>query len=307
VRSKLSGARQVLAVATGNYSRPIETPVRNLRPARETCEQCHWPDKFHGDRLNVLRHYESDEANTETFNVLLLKIGGGEHEGRSRGGIHWHTHPESRVVYVASDHSREEIPYVRLERPDGEVVEWVTDGYEGLDELLATGEERVMDCIDCHNRPTHIYHLPSDAVDDAMAHDRLDRSVPYLKREALKALTETEIAAGEDPYERIRTALAESYGSGRLAGRASEAALDAAALELADIWAHNVFPEMNITWGTYPNHLGHPEDEGGCFRCHDGEHVSESGEIIENSCDNCHGLLAWEEEDPEILSLIFDE
>lgn len=300
VRSKLSGARQVLAVATGSYHRPIETPIANLRPARETCEQCHWPEKFHGDKLTQITVYEEDEENTETQTVLLLKVGGTEKSGEARG-IHWHIHPSVTVEYISTDASRQEIPWVHLEREDGTVEEFVADGVD-LEELKATGQRRVMDCMDCHNRPTHTFELPQRAVDHALADGRLDKTVPWMKRSAVRALR-AEVAVGEDPAPRIRAALVEAFeAKGEVPG---DAALGKATEELEKIWGHNVFPRMDITWGTYPNFLGH-QDDSGCFRCHDDGHESTTtGETISGDCETCHSLLAEEEEAPRILTELY--
>jgi nitrate/TMAO reductase-like tetraheme cytochrome c subunit len=303
VRSKLSGARQVLAVMTGSYHRPIETPIANLRPARETCEQCHWPEKFHGDKLTQLTVFEDDEENTETQTVLLLKVGGTPKSGDPHG-IHWHIHPSVTVEYISTDHTRQEIPWVRLEREDGTVEEFVADGMdeEELAELMATGQRRVMDCMDCHNRPTHTFEPAEAAVDHALADGRLDKTVPWMKRSAVRAL-QAEVASGEDPSPRIRAALEEAFGAkDALPG---EAVLTATTAELREIWGHNVFPRMDITWGTYPHFLGH-QDDGGCFRCHDDGHTSTTtGDTISGDCENCHSLLAWEEEEPEILDALY--
>jgi hypothetical protein len=298
VRSKLSGARQVLAVALGTYDRPIEVPVEHLRPARETCEQCHWPEKFHGDRVQVIHHYEKDRENTELTTALILRVGGGAVAGEVRGGIHWHTSSENTVTYVSTDRSREEIPWVRLETADGQVEEFVVEDFEGLDELLASREPRTMDCVDCHNRPTHIYQQVDDAVDLALAEGLLDRGIPYVRRAAEKALV-TPVGEGEEPMPRIRAALAAEYASYE-GVHVEEAVLDDVARELTAIWSRNVFPAMDVTWGTYKSFLGH-RDDGGCFRCHDGYHKSSSGKIISDDCETCHVLLAWEEQDPEIL------
>jgi hypothetical protein len=67
------------------------------------------------------------------------------------------------------------------------------------------------------------------------------------------------------------------------------------------IYAQNIFPEMKITWGTYPNNLGHT-DFPGCFRCHDGNHASADGRTISNDCATCHDLLAVSEKNPKILT-----
>ena len=301
VRSKLSGARQVIAVALDSYTRPIETPVHNLRPARDTCEQCHWPEKFHGDRINVLHRFQEDEENTELMTVLAVHVGGGTVNGEPSGGIHWHTNPANRISYVSTDHSRLEIPWVRLETHDGEVEEYLLEGYDGIEELRRTRKERSMDCIDCHNRPTHIYELPNHALDEAMKEGRIDKTIPWIRREGLRAL-ETAIEVGDDPEAKIRASLAAAYAA-REDVELADGQLDAVAAELTAIWSRNVFPEMGVTWGTYPNFRGH-EDDSGCFRCHDGMHTSASGRTISDDCDTCHAMLAWEEEGPPILEEI---
>ena len=307
VRSKLSGARQVLAVATGRYQKPVPTPIHNLRPARETCEQCHWPEKFHGDALRVLHHFQPDSANTPETTVLLLKVRGGERSGEEAGhrGIHWHTKRSNRVTYVATDERREKIPYVRLER-DGEApIEFFAGEPETVRAAIVGRDERVMDCMDCHNRPTHSFELPDDAVEHALATGRLDPSIPYLRREAERVLR-ADLDTGADPVAAIRAKLDDFYAKDpSVAGVVAASTLDAVASELATIRGRNVFPEMNISWGTYPVFLGHKNDEGGCFRCHDGEHATADGRYIENDCETCHSIIAEEEPNPAILSTLY--
>jgi hypothetical protein len=305
VRSKLSGVRQVLAVAAGTYTRPIETPVHNLRPARETCEQCHWPEKFHGDKLQTITHFDNDEESTELVTALLLRVGGGTVNRKPAGGIHWHTNPANRVTYVSTDDSREEIPWIRLETEDGEVEDFVADGFEGTEELLQARPPRTMDCVDCHNRPTHVFESPEEAVDRLLQEDRLSREIPFVRREAVRALRAVE-NPGDDPAAAIREALEKAYE--KYADRGIEIApsdLTAVSEEVGVIWSRNVFPAMQVSWGTYPSFLGH-EDDGGCFRCHDGMHTSSSGRTISDDCETCHVILAEEEENPVILSEIYD-
>lgn len=299
VKSKLSGSWQLVSVALDLYPRPIPTPVHNLRPARETCEQCHWPSKFLGDQLKVITHFGNDEENTEAKTVLLMRVGG--IQGRVSQGIHWHVDPDLRIRYRANE-SRDTIGDVELTLPDGKVKLFRS---EGADETLA--EEggpidgwRTMDCVDCHNRPTHIYRLPHEEVDEAFVQRALDPSLPYLRRESMRLLQQ-EYPSHEEAGERMREGLATFYRESYpevAASRGEE--IERAAAALGTIYATNVFPSMNITWGTYANQIGH-ENAPGCFRCHDEEHVTEDGEAISQDCETCHTLLAMEEEDPEIL------
>ena len=291
VKSKLSGAWQVVSVNLDLYPRPIPTPIHNLRPARETCEQCHWPEKFVGDRLKVIPHFEEDEANTATKTVLLIKVGGVE--GRTSQGIHWHVDPGNEIRYLATP-DRETIYTVELAQNGTRTV------YDVEAEPPADAEWRVMDCVDCHNRPAHTFQPAERALDAALADGRVDPSLPYVSREGLRLLTSE--WAGAEAAAGIRDGLAEFYRTGypELAAASGEAILRSGE-ELAALWGANVFPQMNVGWGTYPNHIGH-EASPGCFRCHDEEHATAEGETISQDCFTCHSLLAMEEEDPQILS-----
>jgi hypothetical protein len=300
VRSKLSGSYQVLAVAFDLYPRPIPTPIENLRPSRDTCEQCHWPERFVGDRLVVKSHFSEDETPAETKTVLLMHTGGIDPlSGRALGNHGVHVEPGAEIHYLAADERRQEIPYVRYRRPDGEVVEYFAGG-KAPATRVPEGELRLMDCIDCHNRPSHAFELPAAALDAALTAGRLDRSLPYVKKTGLELL-EAEYASHEEADAAIRHGLRRFYAERYPAVLAERrATVDAAADELVAIYTRNVFPGMKITWGTYPNNLGH-ENSPGCFRCHDGSHESPTGRSIAGDCEACHAMLAFEEEDPEIL------
>jgi hypothetical protein len=299
VKSKLSGVWQVVSVNFNLYQKPIPTPIHNLRPARETCEQCHWPNKFVGDRLWVKTHYAQDEENTEVKTVLLLRVGGVE--GRTSHGIHWHVDPGIQIRY-RSDPSRENIYDVEMTLPDGTVKTYRRPDDE---ELAGTGgnEWRVMDCVDCHNRPTHVFGMPEESVDNALQQGFIDLSLPYIRREAVRALREeypSHDAAREGIANDVRAFYGESYPD--LLAEKEEALAEAVRL-LGEIYCENVFPSMKVTWGTYPNHIGHTNFTG-CFRCHNDEHATAEGDVISQDCSTCHTLLAMEEEDPEVLEML---
>jgi len=291
VKSKLSGSWQLISVNLKLYPRPIPTPVHDLRPARDTCEQCHWPNKLVGDRLKVITHFEDDEANTALKTVLLLRVGG--LEGRESKGIHWHVDPGVRIRYRADD-KREAISAVELTRADGTTTTYESKGAK------QEGEWRTMDCIDCHNRPSHIYRMPEDELDRAMADGRIDPALPFVHREGLEAL-QASYASQDEARTGIATALDAFYAKEHPS--ADRAKIAAAAHELGEIYSTNVYPSMNIRWGTYPSHLGHTSSPG-CFRCHDGEHVDASGATISQDCGTCHTVLAVEEHDPEVLKTL---
>jgi hypothetical protein len=300
VKSKLSGSWQLVSVAFDLYPRPIPVPVHNLRPARETCEQCHWPQKFVGDRFKVNTHYQEDEANSEVKTVLVVKVGGRQPGGSF--GIHWHVDPDHTVRY-RSDEKRQTMFEVEMVAKDGTRRTWISPAAETPEGKAAT-EWRTMDCVDCHNRPTHIYRTPELELDAALLEKRVDRSLPFIRREGLKAL---QAAYASEPAARqgISQAIAEFYAKGypQIATRQAQA-VAGAGKALADIWSWNVFPSMNIKWGTYRNHMGHTPDmsnEIGCFRCHDEQHKSQDGRTISQDCATCHTLLAQDEKDPPVL------
>jgi hypothetical protein len=299
VKSKLSGVRQVFAVALDTYSRPIPSPVEQLRPARETCEQCHWPDRFVGDRFRVFRTYADDEQNTPSTTVLVLKVGGRGPDGSA--GIHGrHVGEHVRVTYSAADRKREVIPRMTVTRADGKSDEFVSSDPAPSPDP-AGGETRVMDCLDCHNRPAHTFQLPERAVDEALAAGRISATLPFVKKKAVEVLR-AEYADGDTAARRIAEDLRTFYASGPSAIPADRRGeIDAAIGEVQAIYGRNVFPHMKVTWGTYPNHLGH-QDFTGCFRCHDESHQRADGTTITQDCTVCHTMLAQDERDPKVLA-----
>jgi nitrate/TMAO reductase-like tetraheme cytochrome c subunit len=305
VKSKLSGSWQLVSVAFNLYPRPIAVPVHNLRPARETCEQCHWPNKFVGDRFKVNTHFAEDEANTETKTVLVVKVGGRQ-AGRSQG-IHWHVDPE-HVVRYRSDEKRQVIYEIEVEAKDGGKKRFAGPA-AGSPEAARATEWRRMDCVDCHNRPTHVYRNPDTELDAALLDRRIDPALPFVRREGLKALLveyPSQEAAREGIAKAIDSFYAQSYPQ---MAQGKKEAVTAAGKALGDIWCWNVFPKMNVQWGTYRNHLGHALDmsgEYGCFRCHDEEHKTAEGNTISQDCTTCHSVLAQDEKDPEILKTVLN-
>jgi len=289
VKSKMSGLRQVVAVTFNTHSRPIPSPVHDLRPARDTCEQCHWPEKFHGDKIRTVRTYADDEANTESVTTLRLHIGGINRLDKSATGIHWHVSQQNRIEYIATDDKRQVIPYVRLDDGRGNLTEFFAEGV--TDAASLTGERRVLDCVDCHNRPSHTFAYSAErAVDEAIAGGGFDQALPFIRREAVKVLSApyADRAAAFAGIEAGLTAFYRSFPS------VSKAAVDRAVATAKHVFGRNVFPTMNVTWGTYANNAGHsepgPSSFPGCFRCHDGAHKTKQGKAISDDCSLCHTI-----------------
>jgi hypothetical protein len=294
VKSKLSGVRQVFAVALNTYPRPIPTPVHNLRPARETCEACHWPQKYGEDRIRVITKFADDATNTATKTVLLLKIGGGNHGL----GIHG-THLGKGVVirYGHSDEARQTIPWVEYEI-NGKKTAYVAEGAKPDGEGL---QKREMDCMDCHNRPSHAYELPERGMDRAMTSGYVSAALPFAKKQGIEIL-KVPYATREEAAQKIPAAFAQYYEKNYpeiWAQRQAEVKTSAAGV--LDIWERNIFPDMNVTWGKYPINIGHT-DFPGCFRCHDDAHKAAGGATIGQDCGTCHNLLSMDEPNPKVLT-----
>jgi hypothetical protein len=289
VKSKLSGVRQVIAVLRDSYSRPIPPAIRNLRPARETCETCHWPDKFFGAQLASLTRFSADEKNARHEIKMLLKTGGGGRASGRAEGIHMHVALAGRVEFVATDDNLQEIPWVKLTNDDGHEIVYRSDGKAHAGPKPA-GQTRHMDCMDCHNRPSHRFLAPAEAVDNVLRDGDIDSTLPFIKREAVAALVRGYPDA-ESAAARIDAALTGFYRDKYAdVWKTRAPAVRRASDAVVEIYGRTFFSGMQVDWRTYPNNIGHKIFPG-CFRCHAGRHVDENGNRISHACDNCHTFL----------------
>jgi nitrate/TMAO reductase-like tetraheme cytochrome c subunit len=296
VKSKLSGTYQVYATLFDKYPRPIPTPIKNLRPAQETCEQCHWPKKFVGNLDRTYAYFLADETNTPFTVRMTMKVGGGDPTHGPVGGIHWHMNVGNKVEYVAArlengvwvpDETRQSIPWVRIIDEQGVVTEFRRPGFTNDPAGFAV---RTMDCMDCHNRPAHIFKTPNKAVNLALALGKLDRHLPWIKSNAVYALT-LKYTNRTEALRRIATILAEAYPPDQFP--AQQASVRTAIDVVQQIYRDNFFPEMRASWENYPDNIGHLIWPG-CFRCHDGKHTTADGKrsIKATDCNTCHTILA---------------
>ena len=290
VRSKLSGAYQLYSVAFSKYSRPIETPVHNLRPAPETCEQCHWPEKFFGAQMKVFNRYGNDEKNTLRQTRMLINVGGGSPRTGKVEGIHWHMNIANEITYISTDEKRQNIPWVRMVDRDGNVEEFFDRRVQLSGQQIEASGKRKMDCVDCHNRPAHVYLPPDVAIDQALAAGKMDISLPFLRRQAVELLS-ADYGSTEQALAAIDQGMSEFYRTnyGPVYLEKQDAIRNAIA-EVQGIFQTYMFPEMRTDWRTHPNNIGHMNFTG-CFRCHDGEHFSKSGRMITNDCNVCHTTI----------------
>lgn len=295
VKSKLSGAYQVYAAIANNYPRPIPTPVHNLRPAQETCEQCHWPEKFWGGQLKTFNHFGYDEANTPRETRLLIKTGGGGGNAGPATGIHWHMNIANEITYVASDEQRQVIEWVQIkDRKTGKATAYKMEGSKMTDAQIAAASKRTMDCIDCHTRPTHIYTPPDKAVDRALLANDIPRDLPFIKAQTVETLTK-DYATTEQAVKGIQTDLTNYYKTSYPAVyQARQKDVERAIASTQKIFQTIRFPEMKVDWRTHPDNVGHFYYPG-CFRCHDDQHVSADGKKISKECSACHDVLGQKE------------
>lgn len=290
ISSKVTGAYQLYAVAFNKYPRPISAPVHHMPAASFTCEKCHWPERFYGDELKVFNHYGYDEKNTLSRTRMLINVGGGSPDAGPFTGIHWHMNLANKITFIAADEERQNIPWIRAQDAQGNVTEYVARDAHLTPGDLAKAPKRRMDCMDCHNRPAHIYVSPDEAVDQAFEAGKLSTSLPYLKQQAVGFLSRSydsngaalsSIASGLDSF--YRTNYADIYAQ-------NGDSIKGAIAEVKRIYGTYFFPEMKADWKSHPNNLGHYYFQG-CFRCHDGQHVSSAGKVIRNDCNICHTTL----------------
>ena len=292
VRSKLSGLYQVYAVTLGTFPRPIETPISNLRPARETCEQCHWPQKFYSRKLVTQKYYLADEKNSEWDITLTMNIGAPIIALGLQEGIHWHINPNVKIEYKSSDKKREKIPWVRYTNlKTGEVFVY-QDKNESVDaKSLDTMATRVVDCMDCHNRPSHNYQPPVFFINNAITAGSIPKELPSIKSKAMDILgtdystTDTAMIVIKD---KINSFYKEKYPD---IYANKKYLVDRAVSGIQEAYKKNIFPEMKVKWNVYPNNIGHMEFMG-CFRCHNDNHSTQQGRLIKKDCNLCHSINA---------------
>jgi nitrate/TMAO reductase-like tetraheme cytochrome c subunit len=292
VKSKLSGLYQVYSVIFNKYSRPIPTPIESLRPARETCEKCHWPQKFYEQKLRNLRGYLSDSANTQWNYSLLMKIGPSHSVYGLSEGIHWHINPDVSIEYAASTPDRESIPWVKYTNGKTGEVHVFQDPDNALDaKVLDSLETRSMDCMDCHNRPSHSYNSAVFYMDNALTSGKVPVTLPFIKKAAMKVLVE-KFPTTDTALLAIRNSITAYYESKHPDIRTNQKEdIEKAILGIQGEFQKNTFPRMNASSTSYLNHIGHWESDG-CFRCHSGRHANEDGKVISRDCNLCHTIIA---------------
>jgi nitrate/TMAO reductase-like tetraheme cytochrome c subunit len=300
IKSKLQGTHQLISVLTDTVKMPIAGAIEAglMVPSAETCEQCHWREQPANARLRMIRKYAEDEKNTPETTLLTMNVG-----GTHMGGIHGaHNSPDVEIRFVATDARRQDIPLVEYrDKKTGVTRTFVKQGVDA--KALASAPRITMQCFDCHNRPAHVFQMPDRAIDRALLLGRMSASLPFLKKTGV-AILKTAYASSEAAADEIPKALASYYEKSHPdVAHARAAEISEAGAVLADIYSRNVFPELHVDWGTYPDNRGHQEFPG-CFRCHEGKHATATGELVTNNCHRCHYPAAVGETNPEVLQLL---
>lgn len=281
LKAKLNGLNQVYSVALNKYDHPIEMPLKNMRPASEICEQCHSPEKYTGNLDRIYPSYLADDENTPYTVRMSLKVGGADPRRGPPEGIHWHMSADHSLEFIAEDEKLQVIPWVRVTKNTGEVVEYITPDFEGNP---ADYTIHKMDCMDCHNRPAHAYTAPGEAINESLYLGKLSTTLSGIKRLGVELLI-GEYTDKQAAFDAIAAGLTSAYPD--------EALLAEAITELQAIYSVNFFPKMKADWSAYPSNIGH-KNWAGCFRCHDDMHASSEGNktIEMSNCNSCHSILA---------------
>jgi len=281
VKAKLNGVHQLVETIANSHDRPIKTP-KELLPAQETCEHCHWPKKYIGDVEKSYTHFLSDDSNTVYTVRMFLKVGGGDSTHGPVGGIHWHMNLANKVEFITTDDKRQEVPWVRFTDAQGKVTEYQTKDFK---DDPARFSKRIMDCMDCHNRPAHQFRPPNDMVEQSLAQGRIDPSIPSIKAKVAAALVQTNIVSTHEGVQKVAAYLKAAY--------TTDSRIDKVIAEAQQIYRNGFFPEMKTDWQVHPDNIGH-KNWPGCFRCHDGKHVTADGKkkIEASNCNDCHLIIS---------------
>ena len=287
VRSKLSGVRQIFKTVQNTYPRPIPTPVHNLRPARETCEHCHWPEKFYSS-FEMRRQYFLTEGDNPSWLIrMLMQVGS---EDKKNTGIHAHMYMDNDIYYAPDDERRQKISWVKSVDKQGKETVYTAPDSSYREKDPPAELVRKMDCVDCHNRPTHRFPAPYKLINEAMAAARIDPSLPSIKEKALELLS-AQYPSREQALETISQKLTafyqEQFGDQY---PENQTRVEQAVGEIGRLYKDYFFPEMHARWDAYPDNIGHLVSPG-CFRCHDGQHTSAAGKAISRDCAVCHTII----------------
>jgi ribosomal protein S27E len=196
------------------------------------------------------------------------------------------------VEYIASDEKRQEISWVRVTKADGDVEVFRNGEMDGIDDpSSANAEVRRFDCMDCHNRPSHVFLPPAVALNLALSSRAISPELPHVRQVGLDLLNEV-YETRENAQESIPAGLLAYYRENYPEiVETMEGDIEKAAKTLLTIYDENFFPEMKTDYRARENNLSHFVNDG-CFRCHNESIVNEDGEHLSYDCQTCHLIVA---------------
>lgn len=284
ITRKAGDLRHVFATTFKTYEFPIR--AGDLRPARETCELCHYPGKFSDDTMKEIKRFSNDLVNTPKSIFLILKTGGGSKVQGLGKGIHWHI--VNQVYFLPTDSEEQTIPYVKTVDDTGAVHEYVALDSGINPSQVDPTKLKQMDCITCHNRVTHLVYPPDDTVDQLITRGLISPSIPEIRRKSIEVYSQIYKTTQEGVNEIAGlTGYYKAYYADFYA--ANQGLIDQAIQALQQAYRQSVYPEQNSDWTTHPNNVGH-KDSPGCFRCHDGKHLDSQQQAIRLECNLCHSI-----------------
>jgi nitrate/TMAO reductase-like tetraheme cytochrome c subunit len=282
---KAGDLMHVVKMSSGQYHFPLY--ARGMLPAREACERCHWPEKFSTDSLKSIKHFDTDIKNTEITTYLMMKTGGGTNREGRGFGIHWHI--ENKIEFIALDEIKQNIPWIQVTDANGKATTYVDIENPPTADQVAKSAKHRMDCIDCHNRVSHTFRNPEQAVDDALTRKQIDASIPFIKKKAIEALNGTyrSFDDANKSIDALNGFYTQNYPDyAKTNANSIKSAIEA----VKTMYQTLVFPTQDLSWTTHPENVGH-RDWPACFRCHDGKHFTEDNkQAIRLECNVCHTL-----------------
>lgn len=288
IHYKLAGARQLYHFLQGRYPKPIPTPVHNLRPPTDTCQHCHWPNQFYGASEIRRTYYSASDEKVKPWNLrMLIRVGGDQTRVE---GIHSHMNIDHDIYYAAEDEQRQKITWVKSVAKDGTASVFTTADSKYRATAPADHLVRKMDCLDCHNRPTHHFNAPYVLLNAALNQGKISIEIPNIKSKIMELISAS-YATTEDAVAEITRKLSEYYRTEHSAFfKDNKPAIDQAVDQAVEMYKNNFFPEMKTRWDNRLDNIGHMWAPG-CFRCHDGNHTSDSGKVITKDCNACHTII----------------
>ncbi len=282
---KAGDLMHVVRYSSNQYTFPLY--AREMQPARESCEKCHWPEKFTADKVVTIKHYSDDANNSLAATYLIMKTGGGVQREGQGFGIHWHI--ENQVNFIALDPLKQNIPWIQVIDAQGNSTVYSDVENPLTPDQIGKSEKHRMDCIDCHNRISHTFRSPTQAIDQALALNRIDPKIPMIRSKGVEALGGN--YKNTDEANRAFDALDAVYQKDYAAFyQQNSAKVKDAIMFLKATYANLVFPTQDLSWTTHPDNIGH-KDSPGCFRCHDGKHFTQDNQkAIRLECNVCHTL-----------------